>query len=192
MITSLLGDESIMKYEQEELLSLLDANLSVEGAIDKIVYESIPLDVLEASKNGKLIFSVPTQTWQIASKRSENVTKYAFLSSFSHAELKTIKAGWGKNVDVSNFHVKNEDLLMEIATDGETPATHCLFSLDTMASLLNEFYDLSNETEIIITDDNNTVFVGHKRAIERLYTPGSNYARKSYLDIQKEIWNYHE
>lgn len=187
-ITSSMGKEYCLEYDKDELIYLLGSSpLPLEDAINELVYNSVPIDNIEAIAHGRLSFSTSTDTWQIVSKRPHGYKKTAFVSHFTKEDFASIRNSWDEKFDPAIFDVTNEDLLLEISSK-TVPATHCLVSESILSQIVEKFYDMSEETEILLTSDQSSIFIGHKNAIERLYTPGSGNIIKSYQKMKKEVW----
>lgn len=178
-------------YTAEDISSSLSKEIPFSKALDSFVYSLHPLDALEASRYGSLGFSSRVEKWVIFSIRPDGSIAKLFFDSFSDAEKRKIIHVWTKTFNTSPFRVIPQNLIIEIASSkDDTNATHCLSSETSLRKVLNDSYDLSDDTYVLIDDDpRGSILIGHKDAVERLSEiPGSNYSLKTYQEIKDELW----
>lgn len=178
-------------FKVNEFLELLSPELVLSQAIDSYVYSLHPLDALEASRYGSLGFSSRVEKWVILSIRPDGSIAKLFLDHFSQKDKERIINTWTKTLIGNAFHVTAQNLIVEVASlKDDINATHCLSSESSLKKVLNDSYDLSDDTYVLIDDNpKGSILIGHKDAVERLSEiPGSNYSLKTYQEIKDELW----
>lgn len=178
-------------FTAEDISSALSKDHPFAEALDSFVYSMHPLDDLEASRYGSLGFSSRVEKWVIFSIRPDGSIVKLFLDSFSDKEKQKIITTWTNTFSTTPFRVIPQNLIVEVASSkDDINATHCLSSENALREVLNDSYDLSDDTYILIDDNpRGSILIGHKDAIERLSEiPGSNYSLKTYQEIKDELW----
>lgn len=185
------GVEKHSIYRVDELCELITINGDFGGSLDAFIYASHPIDYVEAYLYGTLGFSSSSKSWNVISNRPGDLLATAFLNTFSPKEIAKILKMWSRSFRPDDFQVTSQSLIVEISSrKKDINPIHALHSREALSSILQEAYDISDETCILIDDNpQGNILIGHHNAVERLAEiPGSNYSLKTYQDIHNELW----
>ena len=174
------------------LAESLERDMETTKALSRFIYAMHPLDAVEAADYGTLGFSARSGLWEVSSVRSDGSVATAFMDSFTVQERKKIRKAWTLQFRPSDYTVSQNNLLIEIGSNDATinPA-HCLHSMRSLKTLLADYYDVSDTTEILLNaSPEGSLLIGHKDAVERLCEiPGNEYGRKTCKLIEEELWS---
>lgn len=191
-ITWNYGKVRYSEFDSVKIAESLERDIPVTKALSRFIYKLHPLDAMEAADYGTLGFSVRSGLWEVSSKRTDGSVATAFMDSFTYGERNRIRKVWSSQFRVQDYTVSQKNLLIEIGSNNATinPA-HCLHSLASLKLLLEDYYDISKTTEILLNaSPEGTLLIGHKDAVERLCEiPGNEYYRKTCDIIEKELWS---
>lgn len=184
-----------IRYSELDSLKLaesLERDIPITKALSRFIYTIHPLDAMEAADYGTLGFSARSGLWEVSSVRADGSVATAFMDSFTYGERNRIRKVWSSQFRTQDYTVSQKNLLIEIgSTDTMINPAHCLHSLSSLKTLLADYYDISETTEILLNaSPEGTLLIGHKDAVERLCEiPGNEYHRTTCDIIEKELWS---